>query len=444
MPLRDGELAVLRPRDSEALLDEEAFEREELHAVLGRAVAERRRAGARGGVDVAAAAGGCSSWAAAAWRCRASSRRWRGAGAGHRLGGRRAGARAAQRRAQRRARSRRTGARGARRDALVERAPWDLVLAADVLYERRNVDVLARRCCRGSAARSGSPIRAARCSRTSCARRRRGGRATTTARTRAHRPPREVARHRLAGRDVLHFRGRIVEQFHTCPGCSSSPPPSCSGRPAPLRRSGPDAVAAGRGRGADRRRRGAAGARGAARARRAGRRAPWSRRVARAPRRSASPATSCASSPRSPTPASRSARSSRSGSAPALSGLLARVVDGTPLDRRWAACTALATAGVLLLVLGGADAQVSVPGVAARARRRRVVRGLHRALEAAARRRSRARGGHGARLRARGGRCCAAAGRQGRRGVERRRRSRSRSTSARSRPRSRTCSSPAG
>ena len=27
-------------------------------------------------------------------------------------------------------------------EALVERAPWDLVLAADVLYERRNVDEL--------------------------------------------------------------------------------------------------------------------------------------------------------------------------------------------------------------------------------------------------------------------------------------------------------------
>jgi DME family drug/metabolite transporter len=51
------------------------------------------------------------------------------------------------------------------------------------------------------------------------------------------------------------------------------------------------------------------------------------------------------------------------GSAPALAGLLARAVDGTPLTGRWAACTALATAGVLLLVLSGADAQVSVPGV---------------------------------------------------------------------------------
>ena len=30
----------------------------------------------------------------------------------------------------------------ARPDAIVERAPWDLVLAADVLYERRNVSLL--------------------------------------------------------------------------------------------------------------------------------------------------------------------------------------------------------------------------------------------------------------------------------------------------------------
>lgn len=52
------------------------------------------------------------------------------------------------------------------------------------------------------------------------------------------------------------------------------------------------------------------------------------------------------------------------GSAPALAGLLGKLVDGTPLDRRWAACTALATAGVLLLVLGaGGDAEVSPPGI---------------------------------------------------------------------------------
>ena len=52
------------------------------------------------------------------------------------------------------------------------------------------------------------------------------------------------------------------------------------------------------------------------------------------------------------------------GSAPALAGLLARVVDGTPLSARWAACTASATAGVVLLVLGGRAADVSPPGVA--------------------------------------------------------------------------------
>lgn len=51
------------------------------------------------------------------------------------------------------------------------------------------------------------------------------------------------------------------------------------------------------------------------------------------------------------------------GSAPAIAGLLSRVVDGTALDRRWALCTALATAGVLLLVLSGSEARVSLPGV---------------------------------------------------------------------------------
>ena len=51
------------------------------------------------------------------------------------------------------------------------------------------------------------------------------------------------------------------------------------------------------------------------------------------------------------------------GSAPALAGLLGRAVDGSPLTSRWAACTALATAGVVLLVLAGSDAKVSVLGV---------------------------------------------------------------------------------
>jgi drug/metabolite transporter, DME family len=51
------------------------------------------------------------------------------------------------------------------------------------------------------------------------------------------------------------------------------------------------------------------------------------------------------------------------GSAPALAGLLGRAVDGSPLTSRWAACTALATAGVVLLVLAGADAKVSPGGI---------------------------------------------------------------------------------
>ena len=52
------------------------------------------------------------------------------------------------------------------------------------------------------------------------------------------------------------------------------------------------------------------------------------------------------------------------GSAPAMAGLLGRVTGDGALDGRWAACTALATAGVLLLVLGGAEARVSLPGIA--------------------------------------------------------------------------------
>ena len=52
------------------------------------------------------------------------------------------------------------------------------------------------------------------------------------------------------------------------------------------------------------------------------------------------------------------------GSAPALAGALARLVDGTALTARWAASTALATVGVVLLCLAGSDARVSLPGIA--------------------------------------------------------------------------------
>lgn len=51
------------------------------------------------------------------------------------------------------------------------------------------------------------------------------------------------------------------------------------------------------------------------------------------------------------------------GSAPAVAGLGSWLLDGRVPDRVWAAATALACAGVALMALAGADAEVSVPGV---------------------------------------------------------------------------------
>jgi predicted nicotinamide N-methyase len=134
------DLRLLRPRDAEALLDEEAFEREEFlpywaelwpsSLALARAIAGRALRGARtlelgcglGLPSIAAAlAGGrvlATDWSAEAVAM--------------------------------------TAANAERNDAAVEtlvcswtapepllaRAPWDLVLASDVLYEARNGDVL--------------------------------------------------------------------------------------------------------------------------------------------------------------------------------------------------------------------------------------------------------------------------------------------------------------
>jgi DME family drug/metabolite transporter len=53
------------------------------------------------------------------------------------------------------------------------------------------------------------------------------------------------------------------------------------------------------------------------------------------------------------------------GSAPVFTGILSRVILGVRLNARWAACTALATAGVAVLVVsGGSNATVSPLGVA--------------------------------------------------------------------------------
>jgi DME family drug/metabolite transporter len=52
------------------------------------------------------------------------------------------------------------------------------------------------------------------------------------------------------------------------------------------------------------------------------------------------------------------------GSAPALAGALEWVLERRAPSRAWAAATALACAGVALLALAGADAAISLPGIA--------------------------------------------------------------------------------
>jgi DME family drug/metabolite transporter len=52
------------------------------------------------------------------------------------------------------------------------------------------------------------------------------------------------------------------------------------------------------------------------------------------------------------------------GSAPTLAGLFEWIVDRRRPSTRWAAATALACAGVAMLALAGADADISAPGVA--------------------------------------------------------------------------------
>ena len=83
------------------------------------------------------------------------------------------------------------------------------------------------------------------------------------------------------------------------------------------------------------------------------------------------------------------------GSAPALAGVAGRLLDGEPLTRRWAHATALACAGVLLLVLGGGGASVDPLGIMLAVVVGRRLRHVHdpRQAAAAARPRARARDG---------------------------------------------------
>ena len=137
VPLRGAVLQVLRPRDAEALLDDRAFEHEEFlpywaelwpsGVALARRVASRSLKGAR--VLELGCGLGLPSLAAALAGGRVLATDW-----------------SPQAIELLRDNAERNGAEleleiadWARPEALIERAPWDLVLGADLLYERRNV-----------------------------------------------------------------------------------------------------------------------------------------------------------------------------------------------------------------------------------------------------------------------------------------------------------------
>jgi predicted nicotinamide N-methyase len=139
VPLRGRELAILRPRDSEALLDEAAFEHEEFlpywaelwpsSLALARVVAARSLGGTRvlelgcglGVPSIAAALGGArvlaTDWSPDAVALLEENARRNGA-------------------------SLEAEVRAWDDPALAAAGPWDLVLASDVLYERRKVGIL--------------------------------------------------------------------------------------------------------------------------------------------------------------------------------------------------------------------------------------------------------------------------------------------------------------
>jgi predicted nicotinamide N-methyase len=133
-------LSILRPRDSEELLDEEAFEREEYlpywaelwpsGVALARAIGSRSLGGVR--VLELGCGLGVPSIAAALAGARVLATDWSPD----------AVAVTAQN-AERNGASLRTAVVDwAAPDALLAEAPWPVVLAADVLYERRNAELL--------------------------------------------------------------------------------------------------------------------------------------------------------------------------------------------------------------------------------------------------------------------------------------------------------------
>ncbi len=134
------DLVVARPRDSEALLDDHAFEHEEFlpywaelwpsGVALARALAGRSLRGAR---TVELGCGlGLPSIAAALAGGRVTATDWSSAAVDA----------CAANAARNGARVETLVCAWAAPEPLLARAPWDLVLAADVLYERRNADQL--------------------------------------------------------------------------------------------------------------------------------------------------------------------------------------------------------------------------------------------------------------------------------------------------------------
>jgi predicted nicotinamide N-methyase len=137
VPLRGAALQVLRPRDAEALLDERAFEHEEFlpywaelwpsGVALARRVAARTLRGAR--VLELGCGLGLPSLAAALAGGRVLATDWSPQAIELLRGN-----------AERNGAALETALVDWQRPApLLERAPWDLVLGADLLYERRNV-----------------------------------------------------------------------------------------------------------------------------------------------------------------------------------------------------------------------------------------------------------------------------------------------------------------
>jgi predicted nicotinamide N-methyase len=140
IPLNGRDLRLLRPRDAESLLDEHAFEQEEYlpywaelwpsALALARAIAGRSLRGARtlelgcglGLPSIAAAlAGGrvlATDWSQEAVAMTATNADRNGVALDTLV------------------------CSWTEPEPLVERAPWDLILASDVLYEARNADAL--------------------------------------------------------------------------------------------------------------------------------------------------------------------------------------------------------------------------------------------------------------------------------------------------------------